>query len=411
MMDDIPSFGDMDMESDSKESADSEFDDSLLDEAYNEIDSFELEQEVDGPVDSKNTDFESTKEEPSAEEELSADASSPLDKEENVTPEPDLIEDDSDDLSDMPGLDDWLSSSKEEIEEADTTDFDEMLESLELESPLDEDVEPSLGDTEENSEPEAEQSNAVHSTSEADLLNDTEESELSDDEPEFSLDESDAEDVDSTDTSDDSELDDSGDFELDDDDIDDDLEAFFELDNEDEDDSEFAIEDDSELDDLDIPGDIDLDIASPQDIEGNVEEDKKRQSADESLQLDNPDLDLEALLSDVGDSVTPNEANLLPEDFLDVEALMDDGDDIDNGNLDNQELDLDVSLSDFTGVSDDDTVIDIDKDAGQNANLDLARAYIEMDDVNAARELLEEVLELGNEEQKAEADAILKSIG
>ena len=73
-------------------------------------------------------------------------------------------------------------------------------------------------------------------------------------------------------------------------------------------------------------------------------------------------------------------------------------------------LDLDVSLSDFTGVSDEDTVIDIDKDAGQNANLDLARAYIEMEDVEAAKELLDEVIKEGSEEQKQEAESILAKI-
>jgi FimV C-terminal domain len=62
-------------------------------------------------------------------------------------------------------------------------------------------------------------------------------------------------------------------------------------------------------------------------------------------------------------------------------------------------------------VSDDDEVIDIDKDAGQNANLDLARVYIEMDDVDSAKELLDEVMSLGSDEQKKEADDILKSIG
>ena len=72
--------------------------------------------------------------------------------------------------------------------------------------------------------------------------------------------------------------------------------------------------------------------------------------------------------------------------------------------------DLDVSLSEFSGVSDDDDVFDIDKDAGQNANLDLARVYIEMDDPEAARELLEEVMDKGSDNQKAEAESLLKTL-
>lgn len=126
------------------------------------------------------------------------------------------------------------------------------------------------------------------------------------------------------------------------------------------------------------------------------------------LKLDNPDLDLSALLNDV-DLDAETEPRTPPEDFLDVEALMDDGED-NEIDPDSAELDLDVSLSDFTGVNDADDVIDIDKDAGQNANLDLARVYLEMDDIVAAKELLEDVMNLGSEEQKQEAEGILKSI-
>jgi pilus assembly protein FimV len=155
---------------------------------------------------------------------------------------------------------------------------------------------------------------------------------------------------------------------------------------------------------------VELDIATPTEIEEDEQEAQSfetEKAQEDDLKLDNPDLDLAALLSDVdgeSDAQTP------PEDFLDVEALMDDGDDADAIDPDSQALDLDVSLSDFTGVSDEDTVIDIDKDAGQNANLDLARAYIEMDDVDAAKELLEEVMKEGSEEQKQEAASILANI-
>ena len=96
--------------------------------------------------------------------------------------------------------------------------------------------------------------------------------------------------------------------------------------------------------------------------------------------------------------------------ILDVEALIDDGGENSDFDPDSQALDLDVSLSDFTGVVDEDNIVDIDKDAGQNANLDLARAYIEMDDVAAAKELLEEVVKEGSQQQKEEAQSILSSL-
>ena len=42
--------------------------------------------------------------------------------------------------------------------------------------------------------------------------------------------------------------------------------------------------------------------------------------------------------------------------------------------------------------------------------LDLARAYIEMDDKDAAREILEEVISEGRDEQKSEAQALLETL-
>lgn len=155
--------------------------------------------------------------------------------------------------------------------------------------------------------------------------------------------------------------------------------------------------------------DIDVDDVGENDSSEDSSQEELEQGKKEELTLDNPDLDLEALLSDVP-SIEMGGESKETEDFLDVEALMDDGDDATFTDPDSQPLDLDVSLSDFTGVSDTDSVVDIDKDAGQNANLDLARAYLEMDDVDAAKELLEEVMRDGSEEQKQEADTILKSI-
>ncbi|WP_308469289.1 FimV/HubP family polar landmark protein, partial [Alteromonas sp. KUL106] len=186
--------------------------------------------------------------------------------------------------------------------------------------------------------------------------------------------------------------------------LDEDAEEAFELEQDDDDDEE-----DSDRDELEIPDD--LDIATPSEIEDSeqVSVEDKTESEEDELKLDNPDLDLAALLSDI-ESDSEGEAGAASDDFLDVESLLNDGDDTNAIDPDSQALDLDVSLSDFTGVSDEDTVIDIDKDAGQNANLDLARAYIEMDDVDAARELLEEVMKEGSEEQKQEAASILANI-
>jgi pilus assembly protein FimV len=55
-------------------------------------------------------------------------------------------------------------------------------------------------------------------------------------------------------------------------------------------------------------------------------------------------------------------------------------------------------------------MIDVDADDGLGAKLDLAQAYVEMGEQNSARELLESVLEKGNEKQISEAKEILNKL-
>ncbi|QJR82229.1 AAA family ATPase [Alteromonas pelagimontana] len=143
---------------------------------------------------------------------------------------------------------------------------------------------------------------------------------------------------------------------------------------------------------------------------GSIDDDTERKPESQSnIKLDNPDLDLEALLTDTdAEPLAPRAKD--EASFLDVETLLDESMQEDEDNFNEVPLDLDVSLSDFTGVSEDDDIIDIDKDAGQSANLDLARVYIEMDDMDAARELLKEVAEKGNSDLQEEAENLLASL-
>jgi pilus assembly protein FimV len=69
-----------------------------------------------------------------------------------------------------------------------------------------------------------------------------------------------------------------------------------------------------------------------------------------------------------------------------------------------------VSLENFSGVSEDSDTIDVDSDKGMGAKLDLAHAYIEMGEVESARELLDEIVGKGEKEQQEEAMQVLKSL-
>lgn len=98
------------------------------------------------------------------------------------------------------------------------------------------------------------------------------------------------------------------------------------------------------------------------------------------------------------------------DDYLDVDSLLEESLEAEAEPFTEQELNVDVNLEEFSGVSDDDDIIDVDEDKGIQAKLDLAIAYIEIDDVESAQILLQEAIADGNEEQQKEAQEILNRI-
>ncbi|AEP30301.1 FimV/HubP family polar landmark protein [Brumicola nitratireducens] len=115
--------------------------------------------------------------------------------------------------------------------------------------------------------------------------------------------------------------------------------------------------------------------------------------------LDNPDLDLTALFdeSEVEDS----------KDFIDVDSLLQESENLTPATDEELGLGFDMSLDNFLN---DEAEIDVDLDADQASNLDLAQVYIDMEDNEAAIEALEDVLQKGTAEQKVEAQALLKQL-
>ena len=75
-----------------------------------------------------------------------------------------------------------------------------------------------------------------------------------------------------------------------------------------------------------------------------------------------------------------------------------------------QGLSLDVGLDEFPEVLPDSDGVDVDLDSELGAKLDLARAYLEIDDKSSAIELLHEVLAAGSSVQKDEAQRLLKRL-
>lgn len=136
------------------------------------------------------------------------------------------------------------------------------------------------------------------------------------------------------------------------------------------DDLEFDFsEEDEELPDLDLE---DLDLVDEPDVEGAGGQDDE---AVDDLDLGfAPDPDFEK--ESAGDSA-------ISDSMADFEAALGEGDDLD-------------FLSDEDEVS---------------TKLDLARAYMDMGDKEGAREILQEVVDSGNDEQKEEAQDLIQGLG
>jgi pilus assembly protein FimV len=135
-----------------------------------------------------------------------------------------------------------------------------------------------------------------------------------------------------------------------------------------------------------------------------------RSSAVEAAVEDEEDLDFDAAVFELADeeevAPQPAEATTAPGSA----AKADDFDDLQF--VDETLLDaLEKPEADKSAVDDDDEVFEYLSDADEAATkLDLARAYFEMGDSDGAREILEEVLREGNEDQVKDARTLLSKL-
>ncbi|UTW13268.1 FimV/HubP family polar landmark protein [Marinobacterium rhizophilum] len=137
--------------------------------------------------------------------------------------------------------------------------------------------------------------------------------------------------------------------------------------------------------------------------------------ADEIVLAGDDEEDLDAMLAALGGSVDSNDQGA---------AEVSDGDDVDVS-LDD-DMDLDTELEALLGAVDDDIALDEsgsdDEDRGfedmgfldgtdeVETKLDLARAYIDMEDRDGAKDILSEILSEGSDVQQQEARKLMESI-
>lgn len=179
---------------------------------------------------------------------------------------------------------------------------------------------------------------------------------------------------------------------------------------------------DSELNVLaDIEGADFEDLLSEIDAENKDSDAQLEQALASDAENETPDIDDAAAteLSDAGldiDALMQEESDV--DDFVNVDDLLAQSESLTPLEDEDVTLDLDKSLermqkerpaqslneSDIESSTEDDTF------ANQASNLDLAQVYIDMDDVEAASEVLDEIVSQGSPEQVSEAKELLQQI-
>ena len=135
------------------------------------------------------------------------------------------------------------------------------------------------------------------------------------------------------------------------------------------------------------------------------------------------DVDFNALLNEdlQGESEQPvepevealdtEEQTTSTDEFVDIDSLLEQSDDEALDHEPYDEVDMDVGLSDFNDLLAGDNPTDVDAESGgYSAKLDLARAYIEIDDFDSALQAIEDVIANGPEEVQEEAQSLKAKI-
>ena len=171
----------------------------------------------------------------------------------------------------------------------------------------------------------------------------------------------------------------------------------------------------SELDDdLDLSDALDLDLSEDldfgsSDLADGLSDNDLELDTDDSLSLDiDLDDDLNSLSADLDlDLSLDNELEASDDAPLDGQS----DDDQEMVGLDAQDSDGDLPpLGDFDLDSLDEDLDFLSGTDESETKLDLARAYIDMDDKNGAKEILQEVLEEGTDKQKEDASKLMDSM-
>ncbi|WP_432459197.1 MULTISPECIES: FimV/HubP family polar landmark protein [unclassified Agarivorans] len=162
---------------------------------------------------------------------------------------------------------------------------------------------------------------------------------------------------------------------------------------------------------------LDVDLANLE-LENNVVDiaAEPEVSAEQAMDADD---DIDGMFADFGedifkqdaeptDSELPSRSEIEAREFVDIDMLLNDADEQegdDNDPYDKPSLDLE--LDSFPDVLPQDDKTDVDINAELASKLDLARAYLEIDDQDGAKKILQEVMVSDDQSLKKEAEDLL----
>ncbi|MPY21562.1 FimV/HubP family polar landmark protein [Shewanella sp. YLB-07] len=143
------------------------------------------------------------------------------------------------------------------------------------------------------------------------------------------------------------------------------------------------------------------------DSEISLNLDEEKLTVDEALAA----LDAKELSKSPAVAVPEHDLTSFQKDngFIDIDRLLNEADEevVDT----DQYKELDVDMGELDSLMGNAAMVDVDDEENSvNAKLDLARAYIEIDDNDSAKALLKEVLLDGNDRQKEEANGLITSL-
>lgn len=198
---------------------------------------------------------------------------------------------------------------------------------------------------------------------------------------------------------------------------DDDVNDFeFDIPADDSEDLSLSLDDDIDIDSFDLDTELDAETADEIDA-ANSEID-----SDDSLDLDNPppmDIDMASLDQEI-DAMTagmddlPVDEDIVAEPTKAAETLnVDDGEELELSSDEEISTPSDLNISD----ANDDTVVTADDELDffeesdeVSTKLDLAKAYMDMGDREGAEDILNEVMEEGNDRQKSDAKVLMENL-